>query len=67
MNVLQKIADEISGDNAYELTSRITAFNRSPGSSGYHAATNLVRDALVEIGLKVEETSYPARRKDSCP
>ena len=59
MNVLQKIAAEISGQNAYELTGRITAFNRSPGSSGYHAATDLVRDALVEYGLAVEETRYP--------
>jgi hypothetical protein len=59
MNVLQKIAAEISGENAYDLTGRITAFNRSPGSSGYHAATDLVRDALVEYGLAVEETRYP--------
>jgi hypothetical protein len=59
MNALQKIAAEISGDNAYELTRRITAFSRSPGSSGYHAATDLIRDALVEHGLKVEETHYP--------
>ena len=59
MNVLQKIAAEISGENAYELTRRVTEFNRSPGSSGYHAATGLVRDALVECGLRIEETRYP--------
>jgi hypothetical protein len=59
MNVLEKIAAEISGQNAYDLTGRITAFNRSPGSSGYHAATDLVRDALIEYGLAVEETRYP--------
>ena len=59
MNILQKIAAEISGENAYELTRQITAFGRSPGSSGYHAATDLVRDALIEYGLNVEETRYP--------
>jgi hypothetical protein len=59
MNILEKIAAEISGENAYELTRKITAFSRAPGSSGYHAATNLVRDALIEYGLNVEETHYP--------
>src|SRR5215831_10845719 len=59
MNILEKISAEISGENAFELTRKITQFNRSPGSSGYHAATNLVRDALVEHRLQVEETRYP--------
>jgi hypothetical protein len=59
MNTLEKISAEISGENAFELTRKITQFNRSPGSSGYHAATNLVRDALVEQRLQVEETRYP--------
>jgi hypothetical protein len=59
MDALARIAAEISGGNAYELTRKITAFGRSPGSSGYHAATALVRDALVEAGLKVDETRYP--------
>src|SRR5215469_7645627 len=59
MNILEKIRVEISGENAFELTRKITQFNRSPGSSGYHAATNLVREALVEYRLQVEGARYP--------
>ena len=59
MSILKTIAAEISGDNAYEMTRRITEFYRSPGSAGYHAATSLVRDALIEHRLRVEETTYP--------
>jgi len=59
MNALERISTEISGANAYELTRRITEFNRSPGSSGYHAATDIVRDTLLEHRLRVEETQYP--------
>ena len=59
MSILKTIAAEISGDNAYEMTRRITEFYRSPGSAGYHAATSLVRDALIAHRLRVEETTYP--------
>jgi hypothetical protein len=59
MSVLEKIAAEISGQNAYELTRKITGYHRAPGSGGYHAATNLVRDRLIADRLRVEETRYP--------
>jgi hypothetical protein len=59
MNVIEKIAAEISGRNAYDLTAEITRYHRAPGSGGYHAATNLVRDRLIADGLSVEETRYP--------
>ena len=53
--------------NAYEMTRRITEFYRSPGSAGYHAATSLVRDALIEHRLRVEETHLSPGRRDRCP
>ncbi len=59
MNVLERIAAEISGENAFELTREITRYYRSPGSQGYHAATNLARDRMLGAGLQVEETHYP--------
>ncbi|MEM7129416.1 MAG: hypothetical protein AAF702_23995 [Chloroflexota bacterium] len=50
----------LSGDNAQELTEAITQFWRAPGSSGYHAATNLVAEQLRKIGLpEVNSTTYP--------
>jgi hypothetical protein len=59
MNLFETISAEISGQNAYELTDKITQYYRSPGSSGYHAATNTARNRLIEAGLQVEETHYP--------
>jgi len=59
MNLFEKISAEISGSNAYALTEQITQYYRSPGSGGYHAATNLARDWLTGSGLQVEETHYP--------
>jgi hypothetical protein len=59
MNVIERIAAEISGQNAYDLTAEITRYHRAPGSGGYHAATKLVRDRLIANGLSVEETRYP--------
>jgi hypothetical protein len=54
------LSRELSGENCLRTTSRITQFYRTPGSSGYHAATNVVRRALETFGfenLKVE--TYP--------
>src|SRR5512146_2905710 len=59
MNMLERIAAEISGENAFELTREITRYYRSPGSQGYHVATNLARDSMIGAGLQVEETRYP--------
>src|SRR5512146_36168 len=59
MNWLERIAAEISGENAFQLTREITRYYRSPGSEGYHAATNLARDRMIDAGLQVEETQYP--------
>ena len=59
MNLFETISAEISGQNAYELTDKITQYYRSPGSGGYHAATNMARNRLLEAGLRVEETHYP--------
>ena len=59
MNRFETISQEISGRNAYDLTCDITAYYRSPGSGGYHAATSLARNQLTAAGLQVEETHYP--------
>lgn len=51
---------ELSGEKAKALTTEITRFHRSPGSSGYHAATNLVADWLRSYGFEnLTVTRYP--------
>ncbi len=59
MKVFDAITQEISGQNAFDLTGEITKFYRSPGSVGYHAATGLARERLLAAGLQVEESHYP--------
>jgi aminopeptidase YwaD len=59
VHIIEKIAAEISGQNAYDLTREITRYHRAPGSGGYHAATNLLRDRLIADRLQVKETRYP--------
>jgi len=50
----------LSGERAHTLVKDITAFYRSPGSAGYHAATTLVANILRESGYAdLEETRYP--------
>ena len=54
------IHHSLSGERAQVLVKEITAFYRSPGSAGYHAATNLVAGILREAGYDdLEETRYP--------
>ncbi len=51
---------ELSGERAQAMVKEITAFYRSPGSAGYHAATNMVAKCLRECGYAdLEETRYP--------
>ena len=38
----------LSGKAAQNITAEITPFYRTPGSAGYHAATNLVAEHLRE-------------------
>jgi hypothetical protein len=50
----------LSGVRAKTITARITEFYRSPGSSGYHAATQLAAEGVREAGAdEVEEDRYP--------
>ena len=50
----------LSGEMAQATTTAICQFYRSPGSSGYHAATDLVAARFEECGLEdISETSYP--------
>jgi len=50
----------LSGARAQALTAAITEHYRSPGSSGYHAATRLVADAIRAAGADdVTEERYP--------
>jgi aminopeptidase YwaD len=49
-----------SGIRAQRWTARITEYYRSPGSSGYQAATSLVADAIREAGAEdLTEERYP--------
>src|SRR5690242_14547499 len=50
----------LSGTRAQQLTAKITEYYRSPGSSGYHAATAFVANAIREAGAElVTEERYP--------
>jgi aminopeptidase YwaD len=50
----------LSGTRAQQWTARITEYYRSPGSSGYRAATAFVTDAIREAGAEdVTEERYP--------
>jgi len=54
------IHKRLSGERAQEITAAITQFYRTPGSAGYHAATNLVTGLLREIGFDdLQVTTYP--------
>jgi len=54
------IHNRLSGESALETTAALTHFYRTPGSAGYHAATNLVTEMLREIGLDdLQVTTYP--------
>ena len=49
-----------SGKRAQHWTGKITEYYRSPGSSGYHAATSLVASAIREAGAEdVTVERYP--------
>jgi aminopeptidase YwaD len=50
----------VSGVRAQATTAKITEFYRSPGSSGYHAATQLAAEGVREAGADdVAEDRYP--------
>lgn len=50
----------LSGARAQRDTAFITQFYRSPGSSGYHAATRFAADAMRDAGAdEVVEETYP--------
>jgi hypothetical protein len=50
----------LSGTRAQQWTAKITEYYRSPGSSGYHAATAFVANAIRDAGAEdVTEERYP--------
>ena len=61
MNTLyRKIFNELSGDTAKHISSKICKHYQSFGSVGYHAATDYVLDEIKKtknIGVRV--TNYP--------
>jgi hypothetical protein len=61
MSSLASLIHEIlSGESAVATTAAITRFYRTPGSAGYHAATNLARQRLRECGFDdLEVSTYP--------
>lgn len=50
---------EFSPDRARDLAASLTNYYRSPGSSGFLAATEQVEQALIDGGLDVTTRSYP--------
>jgi aminopeptidase YwaD len=61
MQKLYQILNEhLSGEKAHETVKKITQFYRSPGSQGYHVATNIIADMLKKNGFAdLEVTRYP--------
>lgn len=61
MNELSYLLNEyLSGEKAHETVKQITQFYRSPGSAGFHAATNIIADKLRAGGFSdLEVTRYP--------
>jgi aminopeptidase YwaD len=61
MNQLSQLFNEtLSGEKAHETVKQITQFYRSPGSAGFHAATNIIADMLRAGGFEdLEVTRYP--------
>lgn len=56
----QLLHEHLSGEKAHETVKQITQFYRSPGSQGYHAATNIIADMLRKNGFAdLEVTRYP--------
>ncbi len=50
----------LSGTRAQQLTAAITEYYRSPGSTGYHAATRLIANAVRDAGADdIREERYP--------
>ena len=49
--LIQALEQELSGQRALESATHLTQFYRSPGSSGYHQATDFVADLLRENKL----------------
>lgn len=54
------VDSRFSGERAKQLATKITQYGRSPGSSGYHAATDLAAEELRHMPLDSFEVSdYP--------
>mgnify|MGYP002685813456 CR=1 FL=1 len=54
------IDQRFSGERAKELATKITQYGRSPGSSGYLAATDLAASELKSMGFdSVEVVDFP--------
>lgn len=48
----RELADEISGDRAFESVRHLTHFHRTPGSRDFFAAAEWIRGAAVAAGLE---------------
>ena len=61
MNTLyRKIFNELSGNTAKQISSKICKHYQSFGSVGYHAATDYVLDEIKKIkNIGVRVTNYP--------
>ena len=51
-DLIRHLGDELSGDRALEAAAHMTKFYRSPGSSGYHRATDFVAQLLRDNGVE---------------
>ncbi len=59
-NLASLIHQVLSGETAQSITAQITPFYRTPGSAGYHAATDLVAEHLRNVGFDdLKVTTYP--------
>jgi hypothetical protein len=48
--LVRALADEISGEAAYDATARVSRFDRVQASDGFHAAAVMIKDELAAMG-----------------
>lgn len=58
-SLVELVSAELSGNKAKEHIEYITQYYRSPGSSGFHKATDYVAKKFEEYGIDIQIERYP--------
>jgi len=59
-DIFYRMDDELNGERAQDIVDALTRFYRSPGSKGYHLATDFIEEQLKDLNLSdVRRETYP--------